>query len=134
VLDSSGGETELAGDLEGYAVDGAGARQYLLLDSGVLAWYRLPTPPAVHVALSAAVSGASFMLSGRVTGVQGGSVELWRETQSGPELLAALPLAADGTFTTTDLPPSRPLTYRAVYRDPATGLPFAALVRDVLGA
>jgi hypothetical protein len=47
--------------------------------------------------------------------------------------MTTVPLAADGTFTLTDLPPSRPLTYRAVYRD-ASGVPLASLVRTVLGA
>ena len=93
----------------------------------------LPTPPVASVQLSAAVSGAAFTLSGRVTGVSGGTVEIWRETQAGAELLTTLPLAADGTFSLTDTPPERPLTYRAVYRD-VNGLPLAALVRDVLGA
>ena len=68
-------------------------------------------------------------------GATGGTVELWRETQRGAELAASLPLAADGTFSLTDLPPTRPLTYRAIYRDPTNGgLPVASLVRTVLGS
>jgi hypothetical protein len=133
VLDTHGGMVELDGNLEGYAVDSAGARQYLLLDAAGVEWYRSPTPPAVTVQLSAAVSGAAFLLSGRVTGVSGGSVEIWRETEAGAELVTTLPLAADGTFSLTDTPPERPLTYRAVYRD-ANGLPLSSLVRSVLGA
>jgi hypothetical protein len=133
VLDTHGGAVELDGNLEGYAVDAAGARHYLLLDAAGVEWFRSPTPPVASVQLSAAVSGAAFTLSGRVTGVSGGNVEIWRETQAGAELLTTLPLAADGTFSLTDTPPERPLTYRAVYRD-ANGLPLAALVRDVLGA
>jgi hypothetical protein len=133
VLDTHGGVVELDGNLEGYAIDPAGARHYLLLDAGGVEWYRSPTPPAATVQLSAAVSGAAFVLSGRVTGVTGGSVEIWRETQTGAELLTTLPLAADGTFSVTDTPPVRPLTYRAVYRD-ANGLPLSSLVRNVLGA
>jgi hypothetical protein len=133
VIDTQGRTIELAGDLEGYAVDASGARNYLLLDAGGGEWYRSPTPPAATVELSAAASGAAFLLSGRVTGAAGGSVEIWRETQAGPELLTTLPLAADGSFALTDTPPQRPLTYRAVYRD-ANGLPLSALVRSVLGA
>ena len=83
--------------LEGYALDTRGARNYLLLDAAGVEWYRSPTPPAAHVDLSAAVSGAAFTLSGRVTGGSG-SVEIWRETQAGAELFTTLPLAADGTF------------------------------------
>ncbi len=68
-----------------------------------------------------------------MTGVSGGSVEIWRETQVGAELLTTLPLPPDGTFSLTDTPPERPLTYRAVYRD-GNGLPLSSLVRSVLGA
>jgi hypothetical protein len=134
VFDPSGGSLELAGDLKGYAADPAGGRQYLLLGPDGLSWYRTALTPAARVQLSATTSGASFSLSGRVTGAAGGSVELWRETEAGSELVSSLPLAADGTFAATDLPPARPLVYRAVYRDPASGLPVASLVRTVLGA
>jgi hypothetical protein len=133
VLDTQGHTVELAGDLQGYAVDPSGARHYLLLDAAGSEWYRAPTPPTASVELSAAVSGAAFLLSGRVTGASGGTVEIWRETQTGAELLTTLPLAADGTFALTDTPPQRPLTYRAVYHD-ANGLPLSSLVRSVLGA
>jgi hypothetical protein len=133
VLDTQGHTVELAGNLEGYAIDPSGARNYLLLDAAGSEWYRAPTPPTAGVELSAAVSAAAFSLSGRVTGASGGTVEIWRETQTGAELLTTLPLAADGTFALTDTPPRRPLTYRAVYRD-ANGLPLSSLVRSVLGA
>ena len=133
VLDTQGHTVELAGNLEGYAVDPAAARNYLLVDGAGCEWYRAPTPPTAGVELSAAVSGASLSLSGRVVGGNGGNVEIWRETQGGTELLTTLPLAADGTFAVTDTPPLRPLTYRAVYHD-ANGLPLSALVRSVLGA
>lgn len=133
VLDTQGHTVELAGNLEGYAVEPSGGRQYLLLDAAGSEWYRAPTPPTASVELSAAVSAAAFSLSGRVTGASGGTVEIWRETQTGAELLTTLPLAADGTFALTDTPPQRPLTYRAVYRD-ANGLPLSSLVRSVLGA
>jgi hypothetical protein len=132
VFDTKGHSVELAGNLEGYAVEPSGGRQYLLLDAAGSEWYRAPTPPIASVELSAAVSAAAFSLSGRVTGASGGTVEIWRETQTGAELLTTLPLAPDGTFALTDTPPQRPLTYRAVYRD-ANGLPLSSLVRSVLG-
>ena len=134
VVNTPGAAVELAGDLYGYAVDAAGGRQYLLLDQNGLGWYRAATAPVAKVELGATVDGASFDLSGRVDGVTSGSVEVWRETATGPELLTSLPLAADGSFTLTDLPPVRPLTYRVVYRDPVSGLPLAALYRTLLGA
>ncbi|MHB8470777.1 MAG: hypothetical protein ACYDCH_13645 [Gaiellaceae bacterium] len=134
VVDASGATTELAGDLEGYGIDAGGGRQYLLVEPAGLGWYRAAAAPTAAVTLSAAVDGAAFALSGRVDGAApGASVELWRETQTGPELAGTLPLAADGTFSASDLPASRPLTYRAIYRDPVSGLPLAALVRTLLG-
>jgi hypothetical protein len=84
------------------------------------------------------VQGASFVLNGTVyarSGAPGaGTVQLWRETAAGAQLFASLPLAADGTFTATDLPPARPLLYRAVYVDPGSGVPLASLFRTVLGS
>jgi hypothetical protein len=134
ILSTSGSPVELDGNLEGYAVEAGGGRQYLLLDAAGVSWYRSPTAPTARVSLSAAVDGASFVLTGRVTGATAGaSVEIDRETGQGQQLMTTVPLAADGTFTLTDLPPSRPLTYRAVYRD-ASGVPLASLVRTVLGA
>ena len=133
VLDPQGNAVELAGNLEGYAIDATGARHYVLLDAAGVEWYRSPTPSTARVELSAPANGATVTLSGRVTGGSGGSVELWRETQAGAELLTTLPLAADGTFAFDDTPPAGPLTYRAVYRD-ANGLPLSSLVRSALGA
>ena len=134
ILSASGTPVELDGNLEGYAVEPGGGRQYLILDATGVSWYRSPTAPTARVTLSAAVDGASFVLTGQVTGAPaGGSVEIDRETGQGQQLLTTVPLAADGTFTLTDLPPSRPLTYRAVYRD-ANGVPLASLVRAILGA
>lgn len=132
VVDAAGNALELAGNLEGYAVEPSGARQYLLLDGAGVEWFRSPTAPTASVSLSASADGAAFVLTGRVAGASGGAVEVDRETQSGTQLVATVPLAADGTFSLADTPPVRPLTYRAVYRD-ANGVPLAALVRGVLG-
>jgi hypothetical protein len=136
VADTHGGSIELAGDLKGYDIDAAGGRQYLLVQPDGLDWYRSAVAPATHVSLSSAVQGAAFALSGTVLGPTGpatGMVELWRETAAGSELVTTLPLAADGSFATVDTPPVRPLLYRAVYVDPASGLPLASLLRTVLG-
>jgi len=134
VVDASGAAVELAGDLYGYAVDAAGGRQYLLFDENGLGWYREAAAPTAKVELAVSADGASFGLSGRVDGVTSGSVEVWRETAAGSELLTTLPLSPDGSFALDDLPPVRPLTYRVVYVDPLSGLPLASLYRGVLGA
>lgn len=132
VLGANGSSLELDGNLEGYAIDPTGARNYLLLDGAGVEWFRSPTPPTAHVTLAAAADGAAFDLSGSVSGATGGSVEIWRETQAGSELAATVPLAADGTYTFADTPPVRPLVYRVVYRD-ANGLPVSSLLRTILG-
>ncbi len=134
VLDTQGGTVELDGNLESYAVDSSGARHYLLLDQAGLEWYRAATPPLARVAVSVAVSGGTFTLTGTLSGTSStaGAVEIWRETEAGPELAATVPLAPDGTFAYADTPLARPLTYRAVYRD-ANGLPLSALLRSVIG-
>lgn len=137
VADTQGNSVELAGDLKGYDIDFAGGRQYLLVQPDGLDWYRAAVAPTAHVTLSAAVQGAAFALSGNVQGPSGtpvaGTVELWRETATGTELVTTLPLAADGSFSYVDSPPVRPLLYRAVYVDPASGLPLGSLLRTVLG-
>jgi len=133
VVDGAGSTLELQGDLKGYDVDAGGGRQYLLQEPDGLDWYRAAAPPTARVSLAATVQGASFALSGAVQGATSGSVELFRETQAGPQQFATVPIAADGTFTTVDLPSTRPLLYRAVYLDPSSGLPIASLTRTVLG-
>ena len=138
VADAAGNTVEVDGDLKGYDVDAAGGRQYLIVQPDGLDWYRAAATPTTHVALAVTVQGASFVLSGTVYAQSGapvaGTVQLWRETASGAQLFASLPLAADGTFTATDLPLVRPLLYRAVYVDPASGVPLASLFRTVLGS
>ncbi len=121
---------ELDGALLGYASAGSGARDVLLSVDGVLSWYRAPARPAVRVRL-AATSGPALTLSGSVAGSAGGSVELYRER---PRLLvAAVPVAADGTFTATIAAPTEPALYRAVYRGAPDGLPYASLLRAPAG-
>lgn len=134
ILGLSGPPLELDGDLLGYAPD-RGGRQYLLLDAGGLEWFRAAAPPVTRVTLTAGPDPAGIRLSGRVTPAPpgGGSVELWHETPAGPSLAATVPLAPDGSFTAVDAPTGAALTYRAVYRDPGSGLPVASLVRDVFG-
>jgi hypothetical protein len=136
ILSLDGTPLELDGDILGYASD-RGGRQYLLRDAGGLEWFRAAAPPAARVSLTASPDPKGIRLTGRVSGVSptpGASVELWGETPSGPVLRATLPLAADGSFTTVDAPTGTPLTFRAVYRDPANGgLPVSALVRTVFG-
>ena len=42
-------------------------------------------------------------------------------------------LGTGGTFTLVDTARTRPTFYRAVYVDPATGIPYAKLLRNPVG-
>src|SRR5207253_10285491 len=91
VVDAAGGTLELGGKLAGYAIEPAGAREFLLRGADGLEWYRTSSLPAVRVTLQASAT----VLAGSVSGASGGSVELYR----GDELVATAPLAADGSFS-----------------------------------
>jgi hypothetical protein len=108
-----------------------GARHLLLAGAEGLSWHRSPGPVAISVSLAATPSpDGSVALSGRVAGASGGTVELYREPGSGRrELAGTAMLAPDGSFSLADSPRARPLRYRAVYRDPLSGIPYASLLR-----
>jgi aryl-alcohol dehydrogenase-like predicted oxidoreductase len=48
-------------------------------------------------------------------------------------ILARVPLASDGSFAAADPSPAAGTLYRAVYREPTTGLPYAFLLRAPVG-
>jgi hypothetical protein len=134
VLDGSGTALELAGRIAGYAVDAAGEQQLLLAGADGLQWFRTGALPSLQVSLAASAAGAQVALSGRVAGGGGGSVALYREQRGGvPTLVATVPLDADGAFAASDTAPSTSTVYRAVYVDPASGLPVASLLRTPVG-
>ena len=131
------GGSELDGRLAGLAaVPGTGAEDLLLSRPDGLSWFRsrgssLP----VHVSLAAEqrVDG-SIALSGRVQGARGGHVTIYRERSSTKrEPAGTARLATGGTFTLVDSARTRPTFYRAVYVDPATGIPYAKLLRNPVG-
>src|SRR5437588_838470 len=87
--------------------------------------------PIVLLTLTADASGD---ISGRVTGATSGVVQIYRELGSaGRAPIGNAELAPDGTFSVQDVPPASPTLYRAVYVDPATGIPYAALLRTPVG-
>ncbi len=131
VADGSGPFAELDGRLESYAVSRDGGRQLLLSTESGLEWFDTPSRPAIHVSLSADASGK---LTGSVDGGKGGSVELYREEPPGPRVpIATVPVAPDGSFAGQADPPSSPTFYRAVYREPGSGVPYASLTRMPVG-
>lgn len=123
---------ELDGWLADLAAAPRGARDLLLAGPAGLSWFRSPRPPLIRLTLEATETGAgAVMVSGRVRGGAGGNVIVYRERPgSARESAGAAKLGADGSFSLVDRPQSRPLLYRAVYVDAATGIPFAALLRE----
>jgi hypothetical protein len=120
---------ELDGFVEGYAAVGS-TRQLLLATDRGLEWFST-LRPATRV--SFAVDPATGVATGRVDGVAGGDVQIYREApDTGRQLVTTAAIAPDGSFAATV--PVLPTLYRAVYRDPLTGIPFGFLLRAPLGS
>jgi hypothetical protein len=119
---------ELDGVVAGYAATGS-TRQLLLATDRGLEWFSTPRP---SIRISLAVDFEAGQASGRVDGVAGGGVEIYREAPGAArQLVATAAIAPDGSFAAKV--PSSPTLYRAVYRDPLTGIPYGALLRSPLG-
>ena len=109
-----------------------GARHLLLAGADGLAWYRSPGPVVTSVSLAAASTppDGAVALTGGVAGATGGTVEVYRESGPGRRELAGTAMVApDGSFSLVDRASTSPLRYRAVYRDPLSGIPYASLLR-----
>jgi hypothetical protein len=116
------GTTGLDGIVAGFAVAPSGARNILLATDQGLDWYRSPGALPLRVSLKSD-------LTGRVEGASGGSVTLYRERPDGSSAaVATFAVASDGSFAASD-PTAGALAavHRAVYVDPATSIPYAAL-------
>ncbi len=119
---------QLDGRPEGYAIGRAGSRQLLLSRDGELEWFRSPPPSLPPIEIRMGAVDASGQVSGSVMGANGGTVEIYHELPHAPrELVATSPVAADGTFQASGLSSSQDDLYRAVYVEPATGIPFGFL-------
>ena len=116
---------QLDGRLEGFTIGKLGTRQLLLSREGGLEWFRSPAAlPQVRIGMGKV--DETGHVDGSVPGVTSGTVELYRELPHAPrELVATLPIAADGSFEADGLDPTA--LYRAVYVDPRTGIPFGFL-------
>ena len=130
------GEThvEVDGWLSGLAVAPRGGRDLLLGGRDGLRWFRVPRPLTTSMWLTATDDGTTVTLQGRIRGVGKGSVAIYRERPGDARTaVGRATIAADGTFSFLDRPTVRPLVYRAVYTDPVTGVPYAALLRHPVG-
>jgi hypothetical protein len=131
LADATGPFVELDGRLNGYAATARGGRQVLLSTENGLELFQSPARPAVRMSIAADAAGK---LSGRVDGATSGLVDVYRESAAGPRALAGhAEIAVDGSFTFPAAPPASPTLYRAVYVDPATGIPYASLLRAPVG-
>jgi len=110
------------GIVAGYTASGDD-RQLLLQTDDALEWFDAPHGLGARVTLNPD-------LSGRVDGVTGGTVELYRELPGAPRALVDTePVAPDGSFALRDATASAEVAaHRAVYIDAATGIPYAALL------
>lgn len=118
---TGGAQAELDGRILGYAATPAGGRQVLLSRPTGLEWFELPGAPAVQIVADAE--------SWRVRGATGGTVTIYEEAAGQPRnSVFEAPVAADGAFAFS-LPIVPGATYRAVWVDPDTGIPYARLLR-----
>jgi hypothetical protein len=124
---------EVDGWIAGLAASPHGARDVLLGGRDGLRWFRVPHALTTGVSLEASDDGTDVSLSGHVRGVATGSVTIYRERPGEGRTAAGKATLSGGAFTFTDDPPARPLTYRAVYTDPQSGLPYAALLQSPVG-
>ena len=67
-------------------------------------------------------------LSGTVAGVGSGVVKIYRELPGAPRQLLGQAAISGGSYSFLDRSPAEPQLYRAVYVDPRSGIPFAALL------
>jgi len=125
-----GRRVEVDGWLAGLAAAPHGARDLLLAIPAGLAWFRSPRPVGIRTSLDATGQpDGSVLVSGRVRGGARGKVTIYRERPGfARSAVGTAQLAADGSFSLSDRPPTRPVLYRAVYTDRATGIPYGALL------
>jgi hypothetical protein len=124
-------KVELDGWIAGYSVSPGGGRDLLLAGPAGLSWFRAPGMPSVRVNVEATDNfDGSVRISGRVRGAASGRVEIFRERPGFGRQLAGRAALSGGAFSFVDRPPARPVLYRAVYTDPVTAVPYAALLRS----
>jgi hypothetical protein len=118
---TGGAQAEVDGRILGYAATPSGGRQLLLSRPTGLEWFELPGAPAVQIVADAE--------SWRLQGANGGTVTIYEEAAGQPRhSVFEAPVAADGAFSFS-LPIVPGANYRAVWVDPATGVPYARLLR-----
>jgi hypothetical protein len=127
---SRSSQVELDGWIAGLAAGPRGSRDLLLARPAGLSWFRSPRRLATRVSVQAtAERNGSVSVAGSVNGARAGKVTLYRERPGAARQVVGEASLANGSFSFADRPSARPLVYRAVYIDRATGIPYAALLR-----
>jgi hypothetical protein len=126
-------QVQVDGWVGGLAATPRGGRDLLLGGKAGLRWFHSPGRLLTKVTLEATDDGDSVALSGTVRATAHGTVTIYRERPGeARKAVGNVPLSG-GAFSFVDRPTTRPLLYRAVYTDPATGIPFAALLHGPVG-
>jgi hypothetical protein len=125
---SRSSQVQLDGWIGGLAVAPSAGRDILLERAAGLEWFRSPRKLATRMSIQATGSASGIAVSGRVEGVNVGKVTVYRERPGTARDVAGVAHLSRGEFSFVDKSPSRPLLYRAVYTDPATGIPYSALL------
>ena len=120
---------ELDGWIAGFASASNGGRDLVLDGPRGLSWFRSPTRLTTLVRIDAAAESDGVRISGTVQGVAAGTVRLYRERPGAARQAIGSTAITNGTFAFVDPSPVQPLLYRAVYTDPKTKIPYAALLR-----
>jgi hypothetical protein len=125
---------QLDGRLDALAVGPDSAQQLLLTTESGLEWFRAPAPTLPGIEVRMAI-GADGHVTGSVIGATNGVVAIYREVPHAPrQLISTAEVQPDSSYTADVPPPATGTLYRAVYRDPQTGIPFAFLPGVAVGA
>lgn len=122
-------QVQLDGWLAGFAIAPRGGRDLLLGGKAGLRWFRSPRRLGTRMSIEATDKGGGIAVSGTVLGVAKGTVTIYRERPGERRRPIGRSALSGGSFSFVDRPSTQPLLYRAVYTDPATEIPYAALLR-----
>jgi hypothetical protein len=124
---------ELDGSIVGLAAAPRGGRDLLLARAGGLQWFRSPRALTTHLRIATSDQpDGSVEVSGQLLDAKAGTVTLFRERLGAARAQVGRTRTTGGSFSFVDRSPVQPLLYRAVYTDPSTGIPYAALLRPRL--
>jgi hypothetical protein len=122
-------QVQLDGWLAGFAVAPRGGRDQLLGGKAGLRWFRSPRRLVTRMSIEATDEGGGIAVRGAVLGVAKGTVTIYRERPGERRRPVGRVALNGGSFSFVDRSSTRSFVYRAVYIDPATGIPYAALLR-----